>query len=123
MKTLYNYLNNIKLYFYNFIWKHNIFTNSELFIINKNETLKLKYNSLDIDEIYNTLNLLNKTFTRYTPPDEILDYINAELRMTNLTFEIKPESINVKNIVANTLLKYLKEKFEIIVHIKKSITY
>jgi hypothetical protein len=123
MKTLYNYLNNIKLYFYNFIWKYNIFTNSELFIINKNETLKLKYNSLDIDEIYNTLNLLNKTFTRYTPPDEILDYINAELRMTNLTFEIKPESINVKNIVANTLLKYLKEKFEIIVHIKKSITY
>ena len=98
MKTLYNYLNNIKLYFYNFIWKYNIFTNSELFIINKNETLKLKYNSLDIDEIYNTLNLLNKTFTRYTPPDEILDYINAELRMTNLTFEI-------------------------IVHIKKSITY
>lgn len=123
METLHNYINNIKLYFYNFIWKNNIFTNSELFIINKNETLKLKYNTLDIDEIYNTLNLLNKTFTRYTPPDEILDYINAELRMTNLTFEIKPESINVKNIVANTLLKYLKEKFEIIVHIKKSITY
>ena len=123
MENFYNYYKNFKLYLYSFFWTADVFTPYEIELIQKNEGLKQKLDLLDLNEIYKTLGLISKNFNRLTPPEEILLFLNRELNITKLTFEIKPETINAKNIVSNTLLKYLKEKFEIIVYIKNKVDY
>lgn len=123
MERIYYYYNNLKYYLYSFFWTPDIFTSYEIELIQKNKDLKQKFDLLDLNEIYKTLGLISKKNNKLTPPEDILAFLNRELSLTQLTFKIKPETINAKNIVSNTLLKYLKENFEIIVYIKQNVNY
>lgn len=123
MDQFYNYYQYFKDYIYCLFYYKDVFSLEEINIINTNNELKLKYEQLDLDEIYKTLELLNKKLNRNTEIHMILNFINNQLAIKKVEFELKPETINSKNIVKNTLLKYLKDKFEKILFIKKGVCY
>ena len=123
MDKIFNYYKSIKKYIYNLFYYDEIFSEKELMIINKNNNLKLKYEQLNVDEIYKELTLISNNLNKNTPIIQILQFIDNELVITKTNFELNPSSINSKNIIHNTLLKYLKDKFETLLYIKKSVNY